>query len=276
MGKLVDLTGIKFGMLTVNKRVENQGKHPMWACTCECGKLATVRADNLKKATVPHCGCQKNHDAPNFIDITNQIFDRLTVLHRVENNIDGDAMWLCECSCGSTRIVKGGSLRSKTTRSCGCLFEEIRSGGTATTHGQSQTSEYSVWSAMKQRCNNENIAHYDNYGGRGISVCNRWNVSFETFISDMGRRPSRSHTIERIDNNGNYEPSNCKWATYAEQNRNKRDNVYVTINGKTMVAEDWGKQHGLPRSIVSNRIKIGMTHEEAVYTPLNTRRASLS
>ena len=156
-------------------------------------------------------------------DLSGQSFGRLTVLFQAEKrktpNGTTAVLWLCRCSCGNLVKVRGANLRTKTTQSCGCLRSEIEKAA-AVTHGLSNSATYGSWKAMLERCRNPNNSHYRHYGGRGIAVCDRWN-RFEEFLSDMGRRPE-GKTIDRINNDGNYEPSNCRWATDAEQRANKR------------------------------------------------------
>lgn len=149
------------------------------------------------------------------LDLTGRIFGRLTVIEEV-NKKGRDIEWVCKCCCGNTVTVRRSSLMSERTKSCGCLWREKQ-----TTHNASKTPEYRVWQSMKQRCNNAKAYRYKDYGERGIVVCDRWN-SFECFFEDMGQRPSISHSVDRIDNDGNYEPGNCKWSTRSEQQRNKR------------------------------------------------------
>jgi hypothetical protein len=126
----------------------------------------------------------------------------------------------CICDCGNTGTYYLCNLKSGKTKSCGCLYNETRVGNYK--HGGTGTREYSIWKAMKRRCYNKNVKDYPNYGGRGIIVCDRWLNSFENFISDMGKKPSAEYSIDRIDVNGNYEPSNCRWATPKEQRLNQR------------------------------------------------------
>ena len=149
-----------------------------------------------------------------------QQFGRLTVVARVKGQL-----WQCLCSCGNTVTAYGSSLRSRT--SCGCAKKEHQlSGNARRRHGhyinRRPTPERRAYSHMLPRCYNNNFPRYRDWGGRGIVVCDRWRESFDNFIADMGFKPSPKHSLDRIDNNGNYEPSNCRWATPSEQQRNKR------------------------------------------------------
>lgn len=158
------------------------------------------------------------------IDITGLRFGRWSVLRRNGVDTDNKAMWLCRCDCGRESIVLGKSLRSGKSLSCGCLLREILL-KKHTTHGKRKSLEYSSWTRMKQRCCNPRDSRYKDYGERGIAVCERWLTSFENFYNDMGVRPSKEYSLDRINVNGNYEPTNCKWATSAEQRRNRRDSA---------------------------------------------------
>jgi len=207
------------------------------------------------------------------MDLTGQIFNRLTVLSHARKNEHGQFLWLCICNCSNKNevTVMGGHLRSGHTQSCGCLRLEAATKST-TTHGMSgkdtRTKEYRCWANMKTRCYNSHIIQYQDYGGRGIKVCDHWRNSFENFFKDMGKAPSSNHSIERIDNDSNYQPGNCKWVTDQEQANNKRDNRMI---GNQTLAEIC-REKDLPYSIVNDRInKLNWSIEKALNTPVMKR-----
>jgi hypothetical protein len=164
-------------------------------------------------------------------DLSNQKFNRLTAHWPVGHSSGRSTLWLCSCDCGSLHIVKSSALRTGSSKSCGCLQREIaaRIGDRARTHGHTEgkvaSSTYNSWYGMLQRCKNQGKANYAYYGGRGITVCERWN-RFENFLADMGEKPT-GLTIERRNNDGHYEPSNCYWATMKEQCRTRRKRTDV-------------------------------------------------
>jgi hypothetical protein len=178
-----------------------------------------------------------------FNDLTNRRFERLTAIEICGRDSHGRMKWLCACSCGKSIEVSSLNLITGNTRSCGCLYADIFR-EISTTHGLEKHPLYGVWSTMKSRCYNPNCAEYPNYGGRGIRVCERWKSSFVNFLADMGERPSKKYSIDRKNNDGNYDPNNCKWATRKEQGRNQRSNRYLEIHGRRMILSDWAREFG--------------------------------
>jgi hypothetical protein len=158
------------------------------------------------------------------INLRGRRFGRLKVIERAPNTSDWKARWCCRCDCGAELIVLSSNLRRGNTRSCGCLRRDrcadVGSVGYIV-HGRTGTSEHRAWVNMLQRCENPNHKSYKNYGGRGIAVCERWH-DFQAFVADVGPRPSPSLSLDRIDNDGGYEPGNVRWATRSEQNSNRR------------------------------------------------------
>lgn len=175
----------------------------------------------------------------------------------------------CRCECGETGTVRVSSLKCGDSTSCGCRIRDVMR-ERSTVHGWYGTPEYKAWCSMKGRCSNPGVEQYKNYGARGISVCDRWDV-FENFITDMGERPSAKHSLDRIDNNGNYEPSNCRWATQSVQSNNKRTNRRITFDGRTLNLKQWCELLGVNYGRTQDRMDSGVGFVEAVTAPLKTR-----
>lgn len=206
-------------------------------------------------------------------DMAGLRFERLVVLSRAGSDKNGNAKWLCRCDCGTEKVILGQSLRSGATRSCACLSSEVAS-ATSITHGLSHTKLYKAWFGMLQRCENPSILHWRRYGGRGIKVCERWH-DFPNFINDMGERPTGC-SIERIDNDGNYEPGNCRWATKIEQQNNMSTNRIIQLDGERMTLSQAARKFNIPKHTAGSRIRSGWTIEAAFKTPtklLNTNHA---
>lgn len=203
-----------------------------------------------------------------MIDITGHKFNRWTVICRVENTKLGQARWLCRCDCGNERQITSATIRQGFSKSCGCLKSELTLARNKK-HGHSrigwQSPTYRSWAAMRGRCENPKNSHFAGYGGRGIKVCARW-AEFVNFLADMGEKPE-GLSIDRIDVNGNYEPGNCRWATNQQQARNKRNNRFVTANGKTQTVAEWCRETGINASTYDCRVRAGWTKEDAATTP---------
>lgn len=202
------------------------------------------------------------------VDRTGERYGRLTVLSRAENKIEPSgavrAQWKCKCDCGNERIVSGQTLSKGTTKSCGCLVKDVRK--ESATHGRSYDGIYHVWNMMKQRCTNPSYTSWGSYGGRGITVCDRW-LKFENFLEDMGERP-HGMTLERKDNERGYEPGNVVWASRLDQANNRRTNVYLELKGSVMTIAEWGRKTGFGKSVIANRIADGWSVERALTEPL--------
>lgn len=188
------------------------------------------------------------------IDLSGQTFGRLTVMERYENDKNGFGRFSCKCICGKTTVVYMQSLKSGQTKSCGCLRPDTTR-QRSITHGMSHSKIYNVWMKMLRRCRDINDSAYPAYGGRGIKVCERWH-KFENFLEDMGIQPTNIHQLERKDNNGNYEPNNCCWATPKEQSNNRRSNRNITFNNKTQNITQWANEVGLSKITLWRRIMV--------------------
>lgn len=200
-----------------------------------------------------------------FVDLTGRRFGRLTVIG-LAGKARAGYVWNCRCDCGHDRAVLRASLTYGGTQSCGCRHSDaarLRH----TKHGGSGTVEYGHWENMVRRCNYPKADGFEHYGGRGIAVCQRWR-NFANFYADMGPRPSPKHSIERRNNNGNYEPDNCYWATRKEQMRNMRRNHLVTFNGETLCISEWTEKLGLSINLLLHRLKRGWSAEKALTTPI--------
>lgn len=173
---------------------------------------------------------------------------------------------VCECDCGSSKVVFLGSLRQGRTKSCGCLNSEAAS-KRKTRHGLTKTRTHNIWLAIKARCFNPNSEAYPHYGGRGITMCPEWAESFDSFLADMGQCP-KGLSIERTNNNDDYRKDNCKWASSKDQANNRRSNILLTYNDETCTIQEWAEKTGLPYFTLRSRIQIlGWSHERALTQP---------
>ncbi len=195
------------------------------------------------------------------LDLTGQKFGKLTAI-KLFSVIKGKTKWLCQCECGNQTIVATDCLKNNNTKSCGCLNHQnlIKRN---TTHNMGKTRFYDIWTKIKNRCLNKNNKNYNQYGKRGITIHPQW-LKFENFRDDMltnynehcKKNGEKNTTIERINNNGNYEPNNCKWATREEQSNNKRNNHLLTFNGQTLTFSQWEHKLNFKHNTLHNRINV--------------------
>lgn len=203
-------------------------------------------------------------------DLTGQRFGRWTVLELAERRRSGKTMtlyWKCRCDCGTVKIIRGGNLKTGNTKSCGCINAE-RNFTNYIVHGQKGTRLYRIWNGIKNRCTNANDESYKRYGARGISICDEWANDFMAFHDwAIENGYSDNLSIDRIDNNGNYEPSNCRWADNKTQCRNRSSNHLVTYSGKTQTIAEWESELGFKKDILTTRLSHGWSVEKAIETP---------
>lgn len=197
-----------------------------------------------------------------FVDLSGQSFGLWTVIEKSHVNKSGYWMWKCRCQCGVEQDVNGGDLRRKRSKSC----KNCCKTGQPPIHGMTLTPTFKSWASMHQRCNNPNDPSYERYGGAGIQICERWLGNFQAFLDDMGVRPANM-TLDRIDRSSGYEPGNCRWATAKQQLDNRKTTHWIDAFGQRKTISDWGRETGLALSAISDRIKRGMTPEQALSTP---------
>jgi hypothetical protein len=206
----------------------------------------------------------------NIINITGEKYGRLTVLNYIGTK-NGTAVWRCRCDCGNEVNAKSNALKNGKTKSCGCMHREIAARTakkTHTKHGMIKTRLYHIWTNIKQRCRNKKQYAYKWYGERGIDICDEWFNSFEAFRDwalNSGYRDDL--TIDRIDNNGNYEPLNCRWATLKQQAENKSNNIFIELDGIKMTQTEWSRKLGKNINLISCRLSKGWDKQEAASTP---------
>lgn len=199
-------------------------------------------------------------------DLSGRVFGMLSV-EREKGRSGGKLMWLCRCSCGVSKAIRGTHLISGAIVSCGCERKR-RALAALTTHGASSTPLYGAWQTMHRRCSDPKSESFHRYGGRGITVCERW-ASFENFLADVGQPPSRTHSLDRWpDNDGNYEPGNVRWATGKEQARNTRANRLLTHGTKTMCLTEWAEVCGIGMGTLAWRLDRGWPPSKALSHPV--------
>lgn len=267
MSKSKDLTGQRFGKLLVIGKAEDKisksGRiRKRWKCQCDCGNVKEILGENLTSGNTQSCGCIANENKE--LDFIGAKFGRLTVTKRIENQIDKNgkphSTWECKCECGNVVAVRGTYLKSGAVKSCGCLNKDaLRS--MLTIHGESRTRLYKIWAGIKERCYNVNDNEYNNYGGRGIIMADEWLNNYRAFREwaysngyheDPNKEPC---SIDRIDNNGNYSPENCRWVGRKIQQNNTRHNHYVEYNGECHTVAEWADIYRIEYNLFYRTLK---------------------
>jgi hypothetical protein len=256
MLKVKFIPGRRYGRLTALAEADAM----YWECRCDCGSLKTIYKHSIRRGLVKSCGCLRRETSRALglalavsVIRPGDVFGRLTVLSRAGQT------YTCRCQCGTITTVWKYSLLKGATRSCGCIVREMK-----TTHGQAapRTNEYHIWQGMIQRTTNPHHQYWPMYGGRGIGVCEDWK-DFSAFFAALGKRPSRRHSLDRLDNLKGYEPGNVVWATPRQQNRNMRTNRWIEYNGQRLILTDWAVQTGINVATLRKRLRNGWTLEEA-------------
>jgi hypothetical protein len=206
-----------------------------------------------------------NQTPSNFIDLSGQRFGRLVVISRGENGHRWRTRWNCLCDCGVVCLIKTGNLRNKNTISCGCWQKE-NAKDYASTHGMSKKQTYKCWAEMKYRTKSETFEFAHRYIERGIKVCERWQNSFTDFYLDMGECP-KGMSLDRIDNDGDYTPDNCRWATQQTQSNNRGSNRIITFNGDSKTIAEWARVSGIDDRTIWKRLNRGWGVEESIFHP---------
>lgn len=201
-------------------------------------------------------------------DLTGQRFGRLVAVKRGENDKNNHTTWVCKCDCGNTKIINANNLRTGKSQSCGCATKESAR-KRKTTHGESKTRLYKIWAEIKERCYSPKNTSYKYYGERGIKMCNEWFYSYGTFKEWASTNGYTDElTIDRINVNGNYEPNNCRWATYKEQANNKRNNRFIMFNNEIHTLAEWADIVNIDQDILFMRLKRGWSEEKTLTTPI--------
>ena len=268
--KHIKMIGKKFGKLTVleaYKKSHPEKNNPnvkrcFFKCLCECGNTKEIMANSVIRGEIKSCGCLNKEIDKKYIDSIGVKFNKLTIreIFRKEikknNKVKTVVFANCVCECGNIKEIRAINVISGATKSCGCLHGE--------NHGETRTRMHRIWGLMKDRCLNENNQNYNDYGGRGIDICNEWKKSYLSFKDwALNNGYSDELTLDRIDFDGNYEPSNCRWVTISEQQNNKRSNIYITHNGETKTLSQWCNIYGANRETIKRRLAKGLTFEQA-------------
>lgn len=256
-----NILGQRFGMLEVIARDSTKPDgEATWICKCDCGNTKSIRGSVLVRENgTKSCGCLIG----NPMDLTGEKYGTLTVIKRAENK-GKKKMWLCKCDCGNEVIVAGGNLRNGHTQHClECGYR--LTGLSIKTHGKSNTPLFGIWHGMITRCEDKTVKAYKDYGGRGISVCEEWRNDFQKFYDwAVNNGYQKGLQIDRINNDGNYEPSNCRFVTQVINANNKRSNVIIEHNGEKNTIAEWARYYNVNYKNLWGNLSKGDSLEEAV------------
>lgn len=204
-----------------------------------------------------------------FNDLSGNRYGRLVVLNRDLNAQKWKTYFICLCDCGKTKSIRCDHLRTGKIQSCGCFMSECTSKRNSTHNESGKTAEYIAWRAMIQRLNSSSYHAKNRYAEKGVTICERWRNSFECFLEDMGRKPTKNHSLDRFPNmNGDYEPANCRWATSEEQQNNRGNNVFYEYNGNRLTISQWAKKFGVNTSTLHEHLKSKSIKKVAEYYKL--------
>lgn len=263
--------GETYNGVKVLEKFREKGHTKYWCICPVCGERFSMEAETVGKAR----RCKGCNAKSRIIDISGQRFGRLVAIEyagKITSEISPTtiSLWKCKCDCGNQITVRYPALISGNTRSCGCLLDESRKINNVNKR-RSVSHDFVfegnldnhplrlIWKSMLMRCNNPNVMGYKHYGGRGIKVCDRWSgeLGFENFVNDMGERPDGT-TLDRINYDGGYEPSNCRWATQETQSNNRRDNSCVTLNGEKITCAQLCRRYGFYYTYVTYQLRHGI------------------
>lgn len=269
MGKSIDLTGKRYGKLTVIEKTDARDSAGciMWKCRCDCGNEKKYSTNSLNRGLVTSCGCGQIK----LEDLTGKRFGRLTVveLDKYSPKSHG-TRWLCKCDCGKQKTVLASCLKRGLTTSCGCFSSEQKSKRTKTHGFGNRDRLYRIWSNMKSRCYSQADRNFKRYGARGIDICQEWRTDFLKFQEWAVANGYQDRlSIDRIDNNMGYSPDNCRWTDTITQNNNRRTNVHITYCGETHTTAEWSKITGIKPATLVSRKAHGWSDEECIEVPIS-------
>ena len=241
--------------------IKHKGKNLYYSCKCECGNLKDIRCDQVLDSSVKSCGCLKHTNKHE--DLSGKKYGKLTVI-REAGRKSKKILWECKCDCKNIVFITGDNLKSGHTASCGC-YQKERTKETLSKHGKTNTRLFTIWQGMKNRCYNKKSNRFTRYGGKGIKVCDEWLNDFQNFYEwAINNGYSETLTIDRVNNNGDYCPENCRWCDYTEQSNNRSTNRFIEYKGERKTIANWSKVTGIPRSTIWNRLKANKTIEEVL------------